>query len=66
MRKTLKNDQNFKLQGVLDLDLGSGRTSHRRTSLIDFYLYTEFHPNRTTKTFRRSQRDFDQVQGHVT
>ena len=27
----------------LDLDLRSGRTAYRRASLIDLYLYTEFH-----------------------
>ena len=47
-------------------DLGSGQMSYRRASLIDFYLHTKFHPNWTTKTFHRSHRDFDQVQGHVT
>jgi len=27
----------------LDLDLGSGHTAYHHASLIDIYLYTEFH-----------------------
>ena len=39
----------LKMEGIqtwardLDLDLRSGRTAYRRASLIDLYLYTEFH-----------------------
>jgi len=27
----------------LDLDLGSGHTAYRRSSVIDLYLHTKFH-----------------------
>ena len=30
----------------LDLDLGSGHSAYRHTSLVDLYLHTKFHGNR--------------------
>ena len=35
----------------LDLDLRSGHTAYRRASLIDLYLYTEFHGDGKKKNF---------------
>jgi len=35
------------LQKPRDLDLGSGYTAYRRASLIDLYLHTKFHWDRT-------------------
>ena len=42
-----------------DLDLRSGHTAYRRASLIDLYLYTEFHGD-------GKKKNFVQVQSHVT
>jgi len=40
---------NFRLSCTpdLDLDLGSGRSHYLFSSLIECYLYTKFHRNRT-------------------
>jgi len=35
------------LQKPRDLDLESGHTAYRRASLIDLYVHTKFHWNRT-------------------
>jgi len=37
----------------LDLDLGSGHMAYRRASLIDLYLHTKFHSNRSGRTYVR-------------
>ena len=50
----------------LDLDLGSGHTAYRRASLIDLYLYTEFHSNRRNFlwTDGRTERTYGRTDGH--
>jgi len=37
---------NFRLSCAPDLDLGSGHGHYLFSSLIEYYLYTKFHPNR--------------------
>ena len=50
----------------LDLDLRSGHTAYRRASLIDLYLYTEFHGDGKKKIFESQHWRSVQVQSHVT
>ena len=50
----------------LHLDLGSGHTAYRRASLIDLYLRTKFHWDRTKIFFESHHWGFGQVQSHVT
>ena len=50
----------------LDLDLGSGHTAYRRTSLIDLYLHTKFHWDRKKNFFESHHWGFGQLQSHVT
>jgi len=56
----------FKLWRARDLDLQSGHTAYRRASLIDLYLYTNFHEDRKKKNFESQHWRSVQVQSHVT
>jgi len=40
---SLRKWTDFHLSRASDLDLGSGHTAYRHTSLIDLYLHAKFH-----------------------